>query len=188
METLPGRSQKTLTTETTSIALDRIEFYPDDWDDRVKNKKAAQVFENKCKWWVFWRVQRYATFLFHVDRRLAEKGDNARERALMMMMQGRLEANPEDELKKDLVPPDFMINKPQEEWSEDDQKAAKEFEKKKQQLQEDREKYRKSLETELKKLQSGISEATAVFDEKLGQLFQRKVKTEMVIYQVCGPA
>lgn len=102
-----------------------------------------------------------------------------------MMMQGRLEANPEDELKKDLVPPDFMINKPQEEWSEDDQKAAKEFEKKKQQLQEDREKYRKSLETELKKLQSGISEATAVFDEKLGQLFQRKVKTEMVIYQVC---
>ena len=102
-----------------------------------------------------------------------------------MMMQGRLEANPEDELKKDLVPPDFMINKPQEEWSEEDQKAAKEFEKKKQQLQEDREKYRKSLETELKKLQSGISEATAVFDEKLGQFFQRKVKTEMVIYQVC---
>lgn len=103
----------------------------------------------------------------------------------MMMMQGRLEANPEDELKKDLVPPDFMISKPQEEWSEEDQKAAKEFEKKKQKLQEDREKYRKSLETELKKLQSGISEATAAFDEKLNQLFQRKVKTEMVVYQVC---
>lgn len=117
------------------------------------------------------------------ERRLAEKGDNARERALMMMMQGRLEANPEDELKKDLVPPDFMINKPQEEWSEEDQKAAKEFERKIQQLQEDREKYRRSLETELKKLQSGISEATAAFDEKLSQLFQRKVKTEMVIYQ-----
>ncbi|XP_068708688.1 cilia- and flagella-associated protein 43-like [Montipora foliosa] len=117
------------------------------------------------------------------ERKLAEKGDNARERALMMMMQGRLEANPEDELKKDLVPPDFMINKPQDEWSEEDQKAAKEFEKKKQKLQEDREKYRKSLETELKKLQSGISEATAAFDEKLNQLFQRKVKTEMVIYQ-----
>lgn len=119
------------------------------------------------------------------ERRLAEKGDNARERALMMMMQGRLEANPEDELKKDLVPPDFMISKPQGEWSEEDQKAAKEFEKKKQKLQEDREKYRKSLETELKKLQSGISEATAAFDEKLNQLFQRKVKTEMVVYQVC---
>lgn len=117
------------------------------------------------------------------ERRLAEKGDNARERALMMMMQGRLEANPEDELKKDLVPPEFITNKPQEEWSEEEQKAAKDFEKKKQQLQEDREKYRKSLETELKKLQSGITDATASFDEKLSQLFQRKVKTEMVIYQ-----
>ena len=102
-----------------------------------------------------------------------------------MMMQGRLEANPEDELKKDLVPPEFITNKSQEEWSEDEQKAAKEFEKKKQQLQEDREKFRKSLETELKKLQSGITDATASFDEKLSQLFQRKVKTEMVIYQVC---
>lgn len=121
------------------------------------------------------------------ERRLAEKGDNARERALMMMMQGRLEANPEDELKKDLVPPEFITNKPQDEWSEEEQKAAKDFEKKKQQLQEDREKYRKSLETELKKLQSGISDATASFDEKLSQLFQRKVKTEMVIYQVCFP-
>ncbi|PFX29198.1 cilia- and flagella-associated protein 43-like [Stylophora pistillata] len=117
------------------------------------------------------------------ERRLAEKGDNARERALMMMMQGRLEANIEDELKKDLVPPEFIANKPQDEWSEEEQKAAKEFEKKKQQLQEDREKYRKSLETELKKLQSGITDATASFDEKLSQLFQRKVKTEMVIYQ-----
>lgn len=103
----------------------------------------------------------------------------------MMMMQGRLEANPEDELKKDLVPPEFITNKPLEEWSEEEQKAAKDFEKKKQQLQEDREKYRKSLETELKKLQSGITDATASFDEKLSQLFQRKVKTEMVIYQVC---
>ena len=76
------------------------------------------------------------------------------------------------------------MSKNSEEWSEEEQKAAKEFEKKKQQLQEDREKYRKSLETELKKLQNSITEATAAFDEKLGQLFQRKVKTEMVIYQV----
>lgn len=126
-----------------------------------------------------------SVFFFFQERRLAEKGDNARERALMMMMQGRLEANPEDELKKDLVPPEFITNKPLEEWNEEEQKAAKDFEKKKQQLQEDREKYRKSLETELKKLQSGITDATASFDEKLSQLFQRKVKTEMVIYQVC---
>ena len=100
------------------------------------------------------------------------------------MMQGRLEANIEDELKKDLVPPDFMVSKPQDEWSEEEQKMAKDFEKKVQQLNEDREKYRKSLETELRKLQSNNASASAAFDEKLNQLFQRKVKSEMVIYQV----
>ena len=118
------------------------------------------------------------------ERRIAERADNARERALQQMMQGRLEANIEDELKKDLVPPDFMVSKAQDEWSEEEQKMAKDFEKRVQQLKEDREKYRKSLETELKKLQSNIADASAAFDEKLNQLFQRKVKTEMVVYQV----
>lgn len=115
---------------------------------------------------------------------MAEQADNARERALMMMMHGRLEANLEDELKKDLVPPDFMVSKPLDEWSEEEQKASKDFEKKQQQHLEDREKWKKSLETELKKLQSSINESTTAFDEKLALLFQKKVKTEMVIYQV----
>ena len=44
METLPGRSQTTRTTETTPgddlDRLDRIEFYPNNWDDdRVANSK-----------------------------------------------------------------------------------------------------------------------------------------------------
>ena len=34
METLPARSEKTRTTETTSMVW--IEFYPDDRDDRVQ--------------------------------------------------------------------------------------------------------------------------------------------------------
>ena len=41
---------------------------------------------------------------------------------------------------------------------------------------------------ELKKLQGLIQEGTQVFDDALYQLFLRKVKTEMVIYQVSmGP-
>ena len=35
METLPERSQTIRTTETTSIASDRVEFYQDDRDDRL---------------------------------------------------------------------------------------------------------------------------------------------------------
>ena len=46
-----------------------------------------------------------------------------------MMMAGRLEANLEEELKKDIEKPEFM-SKPQGEWSEDEVKLAKEYEKK----------------------------------------------------------
>jgi len=116
------------------------------------------------------------------ERRKAEKADNARERALEKMMAGRLETNLEEELKKELVKPEFM-SKPDSEWTEEEQKAAKEFEKKQLKLKEDREKFRKSLETELKKLQGNIHEAAASFDDRLSQLFQRKIKTEMVICQ-----
>ena len=123
-------------------------------------------------------------FLFYdTERRLAEMADNIRERALNQMMKGRLEANPEDELKKDLDKPEFMI-KAVEEWNEEEQKLAKEFEKKEQELKEQREKFKKSLETELKKHQSTINDATAAFDDKLNQLFQRKIQTEMAIFQV----
>ena len=45
------------------------------------------------------------------------------------MMAGRLETNLEEELKKELVKPEFM-SKPDSEWTEEEQKAAKEFEKK----------------------------------------------------------
>ena len=41
-------------------------------------------------------------------RRLAEKGDNARERALDQMMGGVLEVKKEDELRKEIPIPMFM--------------------------------------------------------------------------------
>ena len=46
-------------------------------------------------------------------------------------MAGRLETNLEEELKKELEQPEFM-SKPQDDWTEDEQKLAKEFEKKQQ--------------------------------------------------------
>ncbi len=48
-------------------------------------------------------------------------------------MAGRLEANLEEELKKELVKPEFM-EKPASEWTDEEQKAAKEFEKKEQRV------------------------------------------------------
>ncbi|XP_077991965.1 cilia- and flagella-associated protein 43-like [Glandiceps talaboti] len=116
------------------------------------------------------------------ERKLREKGDNARERALDMMMGGVLEVKKEDELKKDIPVPAFMT-KSQEEWSEEEKKAAADYEKKVKELNEEREKYRKTLEAELKKVQTTLADTTANFDDKLSELFQRKIKTEMVINQ-----
>ena len=70
---------------------------------------------------------------FLLERRLSENADNLRGRALDMMMAGRLETGIEDELKKDIEVPDFM-EKPQEKWSEDEQKQAKEYERKRTQV------------------------------------------------------
>ncbi|XP_064629915.1 cilia- and flagella-associated protein 43-like isoform X2 [Lineus longissimus] len=116
------------------------------------------------------------------ERKAKEKGDNARERALDTMMGGVLEVKKEDELKKDVPVPAFM-SKPAEEWTEDEQKLAKDYEKKVKDLQEEREKYRKQLETELKKLQGFISDGAQQYDDMLNTLFTKKIKTEMVIYQ-----
>ena len=43
----------------------------------------------------------------------------------------------------------------------------------------------KSLEMELRKLQTANTDATNNFDERLNQLFVKKIKTEAVILQVC---
>ncbi|KAL8576297.1 hypothetical protein ACOMHN_006220 [Nucella lapillus] len=117
------------------------------------------------------------------ERRQREKGDNQRERALDMMMGGVLEIRKEDELKKDVPIPMFMQQKAETDWSEDEQKQAKEYERKVKELNEEREKFRKQLETELRKLQGLISETMAGFDETLNQLFLKKIKVMMVIYQ-----
>ncbi|CAG2236908.1 CFAP43 [Mytilus edulis] len=117
------------------------------------------------------------------ERRLKEKGDNARERGLGMMMGGVLEIKKEDELKKDVPKPLFMQTKELKDWTEDEKRLAGEYEQKVKDLNEEREKYRKQLETELRKLQSIIQDSMGGFDEMLTQVFMKKIKVMMVVYQ-----
>ncbi|XP_033756153.1 cilia- and flagella-associated protein 43-like [Pecten maximus] len=117
------------------------------------------------------------------ERRAREKGDNARERGLDMMMGGVLEIKKEDELKKDIPKPAFMSLKEESDWTEDEQKAAKEYERKVKELIEEREKYRKQLEAELRKMQAVIHDSMTLFDETLNQVFMKKIKVMMVLYQ-----
>ncbi|XP_074855314.1 cilia- and flagella-associated protein 43 [Carettochelys insculpta] len=116
-----------------------------------------------------------------MERRLAAQ-NSARQRALDDMMGGVLEVKKEDILKLE-IPPPYFVTKSDALWNEEEKKIFKEYEKKVKELNEEREKYRKTLETELKKLQTSIQETTQAFDDTVSKLFERKVKSEMVIYQ-----
>ncbi|XP_029926952.1 cilia- and flagella-associated protein 43 [Myripristis murdjan] len=117
------------------------------------------------------------------QRRLAAKGDEHREKALDDMMGGALEVKKEDILNMEIPQPEFVLSKPDTQWSEEEKKVYKEYEKKNKELSEEQEKYRKSLEIEMRKLQASIKDATEGFDETLTKLLEWKVKSEMVIYQ-----
>ncbi|KAF3708148.1 Cilia- and flagella-associated protein 43 [Channa argus] len=111
------------------------------------------------------------------------EGDKSRERALDDMMDGVLEVKKDDILQMEIPLPEFVLTKPEIQWSDEEKKVHKEFEKKTKELNEEKEKYKKLLETEMKKLQAATRDATARFDETLTKLFEKKVKCEMTIYQ-----
>ncbi|XP_063194806.1 cilia- and flagella-associated protein 43 [Chroicocephalus ridibundus] len=116
-----------------------------------------------------------------MERRLAAM-DNERLRALNDMMGGVLEVKKEDILKMDIPPPSF-ISKPEHVWNDEEKKIFREHEKKVKELKEEKENYRRALENELEKLEASIQETTKNFDETVCRLSERKVKSEMVIYQ-----
>ncbi|XP_072177751.1 cilia- and flagella-associated protein 43-like [Diadema setosum] len=152
------RPEKLLTVEDSEVTVEKFVSA----EQKAKMEEEAQLEEER--------------------KRLA-KGDNARERALDMMMGGVLEIKKEDELKKDIPVPIFMAVKGMDEWSDEEKKQAAEYERKVKELNEEREKYKKTLEAELKKLQTIIADTTSNFDEKLMALFAKKVKTEIALFQ-----
>ncbi|XP_046727641.1 cilia- and flagella-associated protein 43 [Silurus meridionalis] len=116
------------------------------------------------------------------QKRHETKGDNIRGRALDDMMGGVLEVKKEDILRTEVTPPEF-IDKPEFEWTEEERRIYKEHEKIVKELNEEQEKYKKTLEAEMKKLQASIKDATKAFDETLSKLYEKKVKSEMILYQ-----
>lgn len=115
------------------------------------------------------------------ERKKKDKSDNVRERALNHMMNGVLEIKKEDELKKDIPLPNITTK--EEDWTEEEIKIMKEYERKVKELNEEREKYRKNLETELKKMQGSIVESMMAFDELLNNLFLKHIQVVKAIHQ-----
>ncbi|XP_008285025.1 WD repeat-containing protein 96 [Stegastes partitus] len=114
---------------------------------------------------------------------LAAQDDDCRERALDDMMEGVLEVKKKDILKMEIPPPEFVLNKADIDWSEEEKKVYKEYEKKTKDLSEEKEKYKKALKIEMKKLQDSTKDATEKFDETLTKLLEKKGNYTEAIYQ-----
>ncbi|KAM6922521.1 cilia- and flagella-associated protein 43 [Lycodopsis pacificus] len=117
------------------------------------------------------------------QQRLPAKWDGVRDRALDDMMAGVRDLKKKDILKMEIPRPEFVLIKPDVQWSEEEKKVYEEYQKKTKDLSEEKEKYKKSMETEMKKLQESKRDATERFDEALTKLFKKKLKCEMAIYQ-----
>ncbi|XP_059707908.1 cilia- and flagella-associated protein 43 isoform X1 [Haemorhous mexicanus] len=116
-----------------------------------------------------------------MERRLAAT-DDERLRALDDMMGGVLEIRREDILKMDIPPPDFL-SRPEDLWTEEEKKIFEEYENKLKELNEEKEDYRQFLRNEWNKIEVSIKEATQNFDEIVCKLSEKKLKSQMVIYQ-----
>ncbi|KAI9094382.1 hypothetical protein DFS34DRAFT_665339 [Phlyctochytrium arcticum] len=170
--------------------VEGVEIFKPVLDEEEEPERVVEVRDEEVK------CERFITA--EEQQRLAEKQrqeaeraraaavDNIRDRALTQMMNGKLDdRSAEDETKAVLAKPDWMVNKPSTEWSDEERKLAKEFEKKLATQKEEQEKTRKALETELKKLLASIFEICDQFDAvSLRQtLFENKLRTDNVIYQ-----
>eukprot|EP00002_Diphylleia_rotans_P030276 TRINITY_DN620_c0_g1_i6.p1 TRINITY_DN620_c0_g1~~TRINITY_DN620_c0_g1_i6.p1 ORF type:complete len:1590 (-),score=396.80 TRINITY_DN620_c0_g1_i6:241-5010(-) len=115
-----------------------------------------------------------------------KNGANVKEtptdRALKIMMGGKLDKRDEESLDEEIVRPEWM-SKPAEEMTEEEVKELKEFEQKLATAKEEREKRKKALETELKKLQGSIQDICSAFDDKVYQLFLTRMHTDQSIYE-----
>ncbi|NWU39510.1 CFA43 protein, partial [Hylia prasina] len=105
-----------------------------------------------------------------------------RQRALDDMMGGVLEIRREDVLRMDIPAPSF-ISRSEDLWTEEEKKIFEEYEKKVKELNEEKEEYREFLRNEWNKLEASIKETTQNFDEIVCKLYEKKLKSEMVIYQ-----
>ncbi|MEQ2199512.1 hypothetical protein XENOCAPTIV_000595 [Xenoophorus captivus] len=88
-----------------------------------------------------------------------------------------------DFTRQEIPPPEFVLTKPDIQWSEEEKNMYKEYERNMKDLSDKKEKYKRTLEIEMKKLQESIKDATEKFDKTLMTLYERKLKCTVAIYQ-----
>ncbi|KAL9846804.1 cilia- and flagella-associated protein 43 isoform 3-T3 [Geothlypis trichas] len=152
-------------------------------DEMPERVLTVQDSEIKAEKYMTQEEKEQAEMLAKLERekRLATT-DDERLRALDDMMGGVLELRREDVLKMDIPPPDFL-SRPEDLWTEEEKKVFEEYEKKVKELDEEKEDYRQFLRNEWSKIEASIKETTQNFDEIVHKLSEKKLKSQMVIYQ-----
>ena len=114
----------------------------------------------------------------------ANRGDNLGQRGLVAMMNGTLETRKEeDAIFTDLVMPEWMSEKPEDELTDDDRAAIKEFQDAQKKLQAERDKRSKGLLTELAKLRLEIQDICNNFNERVKALKETKIQFDSALYE-----
>uniref|UniRef100_A0A1A8PYG1 Cilia- and flagella-associated protein 43 n=1 Tax=Nothobranchius rachovii TaxID=451742 RepID=A0A1A8PYG1_9TELE len=110
------------------------------------------------------------------------ESDN-KEKALREMMDGVIEKQKKDIFKVEICQPEFVLTKPDADWTEEEKQRYKEHEEKIRETNQEKEKCRQSLEAEIKQLQESNQNAARKFDEALMKLFKKKFLFTAAIYQ-----
>lgn len=118
-----------------------------------------------------------------LERLMKEQAGNASERALMMMMDGRLDTDDNSIDEFEVVPP-VCYTKDEKDLTEADMKEIQEYELKKKHKEEEREKHIKQLEARLQNSQLQIRDLCMNFDRSLQTLFQEKLTVDETIFKM----
>ncbi|XP_075168197.1 uncharacterized protein LOC142240373 [Haematobia irritans] len=106
------------------------------------------------------------------------------DRALVIMMDGVLEKLWEEEIKKEIPIPEFMLKKDPTEYTLEDQKALRDYEERVRILTEDRKKYLKILSDNDDKVQKMKSNYILKLNEQVTQMVITKLKYDFSIKHV----
>eukprot|EP01060_Flectonema_neradi_P002989 TRINITY_DN1186_c0_g1_i3.p1 TRINITY_DN1186_c0_g1~~TRINITY_DN1186_c0_g1_i3.p1 ORF type:complete len:1505 (+),score=344.76 TRINITY_DN1186_c0_g1_i3:118-4632(+) len=121
------------------------------------------------------------------EEKRGDKEDDSNERALKAMMDNRLERD-ERVVIEITVPPfadkDNKDWKPADEWSDEEVRQYKEYEKKIQKRIDEEEKHRRALQQELKEVQKDVDTIVSSFDQHLQSLFNKKLDTDTELCQI----
>ena len=117
--------------------------------------------------------------------RLAARGANdPSERALKDMMGGQLENDEAGKQAEELPKPDWMLETEPEDYSDEQKKLAREYDKKNKVYQEDLLKKRRLLDAELRKTRQEAADIVKTWDQELAEFSARRCDTDARLAQM----